>query len=78
MQWNGAKRRGRFGRFYGQFYVGGGREGAQYMGAHRFAWELATGDQLSYGHTILQTCGNTLCVNYEHLKMVPPWWAVSQ
>jgi len=51
---------------YGQFQVGKGKRKL----AHRFAFELETGKPIPKGKILQHTCGNSLCCNVEHMKLV--------
>jgi hypothetical protein len=54
---------------YGQFCL----EGTRPLGAHRVALKLFRGVDIMYGHalTIDHLCHNPICVNPDHLEVVP-------
>lgn len=49
---------------YGSFYVNG-----RTVGAHRWAYEQATGETIPPGMEILHQCDNPPCVNPAHLRV---------
>ena len=63
--WTGAKAKKKGGIAYGSIYANG-----RTTGAHRVAYELATGEILEPGEPIHHKCGITLCVNPDHLQRV--------
>lgn len=60
--WTGGKFAQRGG--YGNFYDDDGRP----KRAHRIAWELATGRQLSPAEHVMHRCDNPICVRPGHLR----------
>jgi len=66
-KWTGAIRTGKKNRPYGQFNFK-----SRHMGAHRYSYQLATGESLVSHTPVHHTCGETLCVNPKHLQATTP------
>jgi hypothetical protein len=65
--WNGARSRGKGNRkWYGSFYVQG-----KTIRAHRFVCEALKNEYLKPGDHRDHTCKFSLCVNPDHLELVP-------
>lgn len=59
--WTGGKQ----GKGYGQFFLPGGKP----IGAHRYSWMLANGQEIPAGMHVLHSCDNPPCVNPAHLRV---------
>lgn len=65
--WTGARSRGKGNKkWYGSFRLGG-----RVIRAHRFASEVLGGNPCPPGCHRDHTCGFSMCVNPEHLEVVP-------
>jgi hypothetical protein len=65
--WTGARSRGKGNRkWYGSF-----RLGKQTVRAHRFSSEVLKGEECPPGHHRDHTCHFSMCVNPEHIEVVP-------
>lgn len=62
--WTGAKR----GDGYGAYHVPARGQ----VGAHRYAWERASGTPVPFGAVVMHTCDTPLCVNANHLTVGSP------
>lgn len=66
-RWTGHVRTGKKNRPYGQFNFK-----STHMGAHRYSYQLATGEILVSHTPVHHTCSDTLCVNPKHLQATTP------
>ena len=65
--WTGARSRGKGNvKWYGSFHVKG-----RTVRAHRFSAEVIGGKALPPGHDRGHTCDFSLCVNPDHIEIVP-------
>lgn len=55
---------------YGKLYVGRNERGSSiFHRAHRISWELAHGQSVPHGLSVLHSCDNPPCVNPAHLRV---------
>lgn len=66
-KWIGAVRQKENSRAYGQFNFK-----SKQMSAHRYSYQLATGETLVSHTPVHHTCSETLCVNPKHLQATTP------